>query len=409
MPSGGKRHKPLIMKDLNLFLTKFCDDRDHHDYSNCLQWHSNISKQIPVADVKKKHLRRIPIEVVAGQTRFLYLGEKCPYPDNCPDGALCSKCHNDREYMYHPLVYMTVQCNKGALCRNRFCAFYHTKLEQEEQDSRRDAILKEIANGRPATKPPSRPLVEESPLVAATQNLKISIKKPLKSAAPAAPPTPTSASGSVLTPQPKKSPIAPVSVSPRQSETKGSEVVYTNQHVGEIDLAANPRAPPSRVSEERAGASARYSNHISPSLEIQRDRPVSSRLIGNTFAGVFTEFGVRWPVLVRELDTSMLGNIPEHYEMVTKPISHPNFVCLRSAQLVGDRTYLVMDHPGIPRHQFLQSPPSNLKDILPSLATQLCHAVAHLHQTGHPFLLDIAVGLPSPLPSPLILTRSVAR
>merc|ERR1712137_685006 len=133
-----KRHKPLNIKELNVFLTKFCDDFGHHDYSYCLQWHSNISRQISNSEVKKKHLRRPPLDLVGGNATLLYANEKCTHPDACPDGTRCTKCHNEREFMYHPLVYMTAHCNNGASCKNRFCAFYHNEIERTDAKKMRE-------------------------------------------------------------------------------------------------------------------------------------------------------------------------------------------------------------------------------------------------------------------------------
>ena len=87
-----KCHQPLKFSDLNSFLTKFCDNYQRHDYSSCLQWHSNMSPQFSQVEVKKKHLRRVPVKLTGPDTAvLLYENEKCPNPDTCPEKSNCNK------------------------------------------------------------------------------------------------------------------------------------------------------------------------------------------------------------------------------------------------------------------------------------------------------------------------------
>lgn len=87
----AKRQQFLSIKDLNVFLTDFCKNYQRHDYSTCLQWHSNMSPHLGTNEVKKKHLRRPPLKETGNYAVLTYENDKCANPDSCPDGKNCNK------------------------------------------------------------------------------------------------------------------------------------------------------------------------------------------------------------------------------------------------------------------------------------------------------------------------------
>lgn len=115
-------------------------------------------------------------------------------------------------------------------------------------------------------------------------------------------------------------------------------------------------------------------------IALDRGRMVNQRAVGNTYEGVLVEFGVRWPVLVRELETAQLGNVPSSYDIVRRKSIHQGVVTFRHVFQTESRTYLVMDQPGMPLHLFLQMHRNQLEECLPSIAIQLCQVVVALQQ-----------------------------
>lgn len=98
-----KCHQPLKFSDLNSFLTKFCDNYQRHDYSSCLQWHSNMSPHLSSSEVKKKHLRRVPVLNTPAGYVLAYENEKCAHPDTCPDKSRCKKVKTKQLQWYYDI------------------------------------------------------------------------------------------------------------------------------------------------------------------------------------------------------------------------------------------------------------------------------------------------------------------
>lgn len=93
MSTDRKGHGVLNMRLLNIFSTKFCENKEGHDYNQCLLWHAKMSPFFSEEEVRYNHLRREPIIQTPYGKKLAYIDEKCENRGGktCPNGDECNK------------------------------------------------------------------------------------------------------------------------------------------------------------------------------------------------------------------------------------------------------------------------------------------------------------------------------
>jgi len=428
-----KCHQPLKFADLNSFLTKFCDNYQRHDYSSCLQWHSNMSPQFSNSEVKKKHLRRVPVIATPNGIQLAYENEKCPNPDTCPDKQKCKKCHNEKEFMYHPLVYMTAKCNYGTSCKNRsrFCAFYHTEAERIESEKNREDLLKKLKRQKSAKRTTAPEAVPSKWGIGNTATKVISQSDGMKQKHSSSDGSHSVSDEDNLgtNDESQEHDTADDTENILSQERQEGMSGYSqhkssgNSSTDQISQSGGPFNSPPGNQYSSSGYPLRNNNggyprvissgsqtqyptaskqgmnflqysRINEKLRYCPSKILSQRVEGTIYEGLYLLHGIEYPVAVKEIRP--LGTDPLINESLLK-IRHRNIIRYHSVCYKNDSVYIVMDLHTTTLSSFLRDEASLLRStdqgltpLCKSLLHQLCSAIVYLqteHQIAHCDLL----------------------
>ena len=133
--------------ELMHYLEKKCTKNGEHDPDKCISFHRGVltcsDAELATAYLRRNPCRPVPSDPSGKMLELVYLQDPCKHSYSekghvaapCPNGNACGFSHNLRETMYHPLRYMTQECNRGKDCDRTFCSFFHNKTEKKAAEA----------------------------------------------------------------------------------------------------------------------------------------------------------------------------------------------------------------------------------------------------------------------------------
>jgi len=384
-----------------------------------------MSPHFSNSEVKKKHLRRVPIINTPNGYILTYENEKCPNPESCPDKQRCKKCHNEKEFMYHPLVYMTAKCNNGPSCKNRsrFCAFYHTEGERVESERNREELLRKLNRQKskrtsvPSVPPTTAPKWNTENILPNTEEdtqQKITKSESSSSTKEENPGSITSSGGAstnILSKSKEdKLPVetsqtgtqkdsfqnSPFASTDLNSSQKGASYNLQGQHSSGYNINArdgNTNGSSAFHYTNSSGfamkpainyAQSTRSVRINEKIRLFPQKIISQRSEGIIYEGIFVDHGIEYSVAIKEIELRFLGNDLLNHESLLKT-QHRNLVRYHTVCYKNDRAYIVMDLHSQTLATFLredysriQSSDNVLTPLCKSLLHQLCSVIVYL-------------------------------